>query len=130
MRLYEIADTDEAYATRYFARTRDPKGREQVIRDEIVRRTTPNHPGYGSIGALIGPEGFADDEAKEHLSAIRWIAKQMGFEVGQFRFHPTQHTATAPIAPSSTRHRPAGAATSHWPAGMRPTMQKAANQAQ
>ncbi len=51
----------------------------------------------GSIGSFVDPTGVTEED-KEKLSAYRVLAKEMGYEVGDYAFDKRSHVASAQIS--------------------------------
>lgn len=81
---------DEEYAKRYW--TRQPKGMKEVMEDYIRKSARER----GLISHFVDPNKIAEDD-KEKLSAFRLLAKQLGYEMGQYKFDKQTHTTTAEI---------------------------------
>ena len=85
----EKITTDEAYASMFWEK--QPKGmRETMI--NIIRDSERE----GMIAFLSAQEGITQD-LKEKLSAYRLLAKELGYEVGEFAFKAKAGTVTAQI---------------------------------
>lgn len=68
-----------------------PTAKREAMMDNIISAS-----GNGLL-ALIVDHGGITDMDKERLSAYRVLAKQMGYEVGLYRFNPASGNVTALI---------------------------------
>jgi hypothetical protein len=91
---------------------------QQAIDDIYAERYWKSHPGYekrtwenieqhmkkyGSISVSVNRDGMIDDQAKEKLAAYRQIARQNGWEIGQFARDPQTHEVVTASARQSSR---------------------------
>ena len=90
---------DQIYAERFWQSSRVVKGTREVMIDNIHRATE-----QGSLGSFVDPNGITEQD-KEKLSAYRQLAKELGYEVGDFKFDKAAHTALAPIHKASTQQK-------------------------
>jgi len=68
-----------------------PRGKREAIIDNIISASET-----GLIGCFVNSGGITDYD-KERLSAYRILAKQMGYEIGEYKFNPRSGNVTAPI---------------------------------
>lgn len=85
---------DEVYADRFWRKTHPPGLREALI--ENIQKDAQ----AGTIGIFVSETGIAEED-REKLSAYRELARELGFEIGQFTFHKNAGTATATIKKNS-----------------------------
>lgn len=83
-------DKDEVYAARFWEEK--PEELREVMIDNICQAAEKE----GFIGSFVDPSGITEKD-KEKLSAYRQLARELGYEVGEFKFYPKAHTARAPI---------------------------------
>ena len=92
---------DERYAQRFWDGFRNgPKpwsdanieSLRATIRSELVRAAEST----GVFPVLVGPERITE-KFKEKLSACRQLARDMGYEMGPFRFNENSYVAVAEI---------------------------------
>lgn len=83
-------DKDENYAARFW------QGKAEGLRDVITENIHQAAREEGFISSFVDPSGIAEKD-REKLSACRQLARELGYEVGDFKFYPNAHTARAPI---------------------------------
>jgi len=94
----EKRDADVDFSARYWDRHR-ASGWSDLQMDrrlESMKENILSGSATGSMSFLVGDDRITD-EWREKLSAYRVLARQMGFDVGAFRFNPDAGTVTAPI---------------------------------
>ena len=87
--LSEEESRDLEYATRFWES--QPSGMREAMRENIEIAAQA-----GSISSFVDPKGISEKD-KEKLSAYRVLAKEMGYEVGQYVTNRDSYTAVAPI---------------------------------
>ncbi len=94
----EKISQDAAYAIGFWKK--QPAGMREAMHD-ILKRAEQT----GIMSSLASPDkGIEDDlELKQKLSAYRELAREMGYEVGQFQFDKRTGTATASIKKAETK---------------------------
>ncbi len=85
----ERDQADKLYSERFWQR--QPKGVRESMIDIIKERAEG-----GSFVIAVDPRGITDDD-REKLSAYRDLAKQIGYEVGEYKFESKSHIVHAPI---------------------------------
>lgn len=83
-------DKDEEYADRFWARR--AKGSREVMVEYVHKAAQKD----GFISSFVDPSGITEKD-REKLSAYRKLARELGYEVGDFKFSPDAYTAIAPI---------------------------------
>jgi hypothetical protein len=81
---------DSEYASRFWQNNQSP-GLREAMQDNIQSRAES-----GSFGIFVDSQGITESD-KEKLSAYRQLAREMGYEIGPFRFNANSYTATAEI---------------------------------
>ena len=85
----EREEADRLYSERFWQR--QPKGVREAMIENIQKGAES-----GFIGSYVDPGGITDDD-REKLSAYRNLAKELGYEVGEYKFESNSHMARAPI---------------------------------
>jgi len=82
---------DEEYSQRFWDRDQPDGLREVMIYnlESAVKR--------GTFSLFVDPKGITEKD-KEKLSAYRLLAKETGFEIGEFVFSKETYTVTATIS--------------------------------
>lgn len=83
------AEIDRLYAERFWASA--PEGMRVVYTTSIESAAR-----IGTLSLFANREGI-DERDKEKMSALRVLAQELGYEVGQFHLDKKQNTASAPI---------------------------------
>ncbi len=81
---------DLEYSKRFWSHNQPPEQRETMIENVLRAGET------GFIGMSVDPTGITGAH-REKLSALRVLARQMGYNVKQFIFDPRSYTAIASI---------------------------------
>jgi hypothetical protein len=87
---------DKEYARRYWIR--QPPGMREVMERNIKKSATEE----GVIYHFVDPQGIKEDD-KEKLSAFRILARQMGYDIGQYHFDKHAHVASAKVRKKTKR---------------------------
>lgn len=94
----EEISTDAAYAQAYWNEQKI-KGMPEKNIDQMrqsMRDTIEQQEEGGIVGIFVDKTGITD-EFKRKLSAYREIAREMGYEIGEFRFNENSGNVTASI---------------------------------
>ena len=86
-------ELDRVYAERFWARS--PEGMRAAYQASIESAART-----GTLSIFVNMEGL-DEKDKEKMSAFRLLARELGYEVGQFRVDRNRATASAPIQKKS-----------------------------
>ncbi|MEK6952751.1 MAG: hypothetical protein AABX29_07085 [Nanoarchaeota archaeon] len=81
---------DIKYSDLFWSRNQ-PRGIKEAMIDNIVSASEG-----GLFGCFVAANGITDYD-KERLSAYRVLAKQMGYEIGEYKFNARSGNATVPI---------------------------------
>ena len=87
----EKLDKNDVYAERFWSRDQ-PKGLKEVMTENIRKATEER----GTFTSFVGENGISDTD-KEKLSAYRVLARETGYEIGEFAFDKKTGVASAPI---------------------------------
>lgn len=82
-------DLDHNYAQRFWARV--PEGMRAAYQTSIESAART-----GTLAIFVNMEGL-DEKDREKMSALRLLAKELGYEVGQFRLDKRSGTVSASI---------------------------------
>jgi len=88
-------DRDQVYAERFWQK--QPKGKREVMIENIPRMAD-----NGFVTSFVSQNGLSEED-REKLSAMRVLAKELGYDVGQFTFDSKTHIAKAPISKVSVK---------------------------
>ena len=83
-------DRDQLYAAKFWEN--QPKGMREVMAANIETALKK-----GQFASFVSPNGL-DEKDKAKLSAYRQLARDLGYEMGQFTAHPESHTVSAPVS--------------------------------
>src|SRR3989344_278502 len=89
-KLLEDQSKDSDWTAKFWSH--QPRGMEDTMKENLEKALE-----QGSITVLIGGGKELDDFAKEKMSAYRQLARELGYEVGQFKLHKNSGTATMEI---------------------------------
>jgi hypothetical protein len=85
-------DKDDVYAERFWEKHQYKGLKESMMGN--IRNTLDK----GYFGYFASDQGI-DEQDKERLSAYRKLAKEIGYEIGQFTYNPKTHEVIAPLSP-------------------------------
>jgi len=95
MRYIEISEadqgTDAMYADRYW---KSHPGHEQSTWENVENSIKR----YGRISIFVNRDGMIDEKSKEKLAAVRVLARQHGYQVGQFSRDPRTPESVSAVA--------------------------------
>jgi len=83
-------DKDLPYAERFWQR--QPEGMREVMIENINEYALVS----GLLTSFVNINGI-DEKDREKLSAYRALARELGYEVGEYVFYPRDGIAAAPI---------------------------------
>lgn len=86
----EQASKDDIYSHLFWSRKQPPNLREAMMQNILSASQT------GTFGVFVNPSGMTEED-KEKLSAYRVLARELGFEIGEFQFNKRSHNALATI---------------------------------
>ncbi len=93
---------DEEYAQKFWdaerAKVKIGKNPDKYLKDlrDAMMENIEKAVATGNIDVFAGPKELAESE-KQKISAYRALAKEMGYEVGQFKLDKHTHSAEATI---------------------------------
>ena len=87
----EKLDKDEVYAERFWGRDQ-PKGLKEVMVENIRKASEES----GVFTSFVDQNGI-NDKDREKLSAYRVLARETGYEIGEFKLDKKTGVASAPI---------------------------------
>lgn len=94
---------DQAYTIAWWHHQKSiPKNPERAEKftetvEKTMKETIEKSSKGGTLHVFVDPKGLVTDYDKMHLSAFRELAREMGYEVGQFKFNKTSFVASASI---------------------------------
>lgn len=85
-----VEERDAAYAARFWSN--QPEGMREAMVTSIDSAAST-----GELGLFVDPGGITEKD-RQRLSAYRALAKELGYDVGQYTFNPNSYAAIAPIS--------------------------------
>lgn len=82
---------DTEYADRFWVR--QPEG----MRDIMIGKINTAVEKEGGIFSLFADPAGISEHDKEKMSAYRALAKELGYEIGQYKFNPQTYCVSAPV---------------------------------